>query len=51
MDLEVNGQVAGLDAARFEQVAQKAEQLCPVSNALRANVAIRLNAHLDASPS
>ncbi|GHO47740.1 hypothetical protein [Ktedonospora formicarum] len=31
-----------LDAAGFEQAAQKAEQLCLVSNALRTNVAIRL---------
>lgn len=51
MDLEVYGQVVGLDAAGFEQAAQKAEHLCPVSNALRTNVAIRLKAHLDASPS
>lgn len=51
MDLEVHGQVAGLDTAGFEQAAQKAEQLCPVSNALRTNVAIRLKAHLDDLPS
>lgn len=51
MDLEVYGQVAGLDVTGFEQAAQKAEQLCPVSNALRTNVVIRLKAHLDASPS
>jgi organic hydroperoxide reductase OsmC/OhrA len=48
MELEVAGKVAGLDAAEFEQAAQKAEHLCPVSNALRQNVAIQLYAHLEA---
>jgi lipoyl-dependent peroxiredoxin len=47
MDLEVRGKVPGLDAADFEQAAQQAEQLCPVSNALRNNVVIQLNAHLE----
>ncbi len=47
MDLEVRGRVPGLDAAAFEQAARQAEQLCPVSNALRNNVAIQLNAHLE----
>lgn len=46
MNLEVRGKVPGLDAADFEQAAQQAEQLCPVSNALRNNIAIQLNAHL-----
>lgn len=47
MDLEVHGKVAGLDAAGFELATQNAEQLCPVSNALRQNVAIHLTAHLE----
>jgi len=47
MDLEVRGRVPGLDAAAFERAAWQAEQLCPVSNALRNNVAIQLNAHLE----
>ncbi len=47
MDLEVRGRVPGLDAAGFERAARQAEQLCPVSNALRNNVAIQLNAHLE----
>jgi osmotically inducible protein OsmC len=51
MDLEVHGKVTGLDAASFEQATQKAEQLCPVSNALRNNVAIRLTARLESEPS
>jgi osmotically inducible protein OsmC len=47
MDLDVHGKVPGLDEAGFEKAAQQAEQGCPVSNALRNNVQIRLNAHLD----
>jgi osmotically inducible protein OsmC len=47
MNLDVRGSVPGLDAAGFEQAAHKAEQSCPVSNALRNNVQIRLNAHLE----
>ncbi len=45
--LEVRGKVPGLDEAGFVQAAEKAEQLCPVSNALRNNVAIQLHAHLE----
>lgn len=47
MELEVNGTVAGVDAAGFERAAHQAEQLCPISNALRQNVAIRLHTHLE----
>ncbi len=47
MELEVAGKVAGVDAAGFERIAQQAEQLCPVSNALRQSVTIRLTAHLE----
>ena len=47
MDLDVKGNVPGLDEASFEKAAKQAEQGCPVSNALRNNVEIRLNAHLD----
>ncbi len=43
---EVRGKVPGLDAAAFKRAARQAEQLCPVSNALRNNVAIHLNARL-----
>lgn len=44
--LEVRGRVPGLDEAGFREVAEKAEQGCPVSNALRNNVEITLNASL-----
>jgi osmotically inducible protein OsmC len=47
MDLDVRGKVPGLDQAGFENAAQQAEQGCPVSNALRDNVQIRLKASLE----
>src|ERR1051326_7836544 len=46
MKLDVEGKVPGLDEAAFQEVARQAEQTCPVSNALRNNVQISLNAHL-----
>lgn len=48
MKLEAHGKGAGLDSASFTQAAQKAEQRCVVSNALRPNVAIHVTAHLEA---
>jgi lipoyl-dependent peroxiredoxin len=47
MALDVRGRVPGLDQAGFEKVAQQAEQGCPISNALRNNVAIHVNAQLE----
>ena len=47
MALDVHGKGPGLDQAGFEKLAQQAEQGCPVSNALRNNVAISVNAHLE----
>lgn len=47
MELDVHGKVANLDAARFARAAQQAEQLCPVSNALRNNVSIQLKTSLE----
>ena len=46
VELSVRGAVAGLDADVFEELARAAEQNCPVSNALRGNVDIRLQAEL-----
>jgi lipoyl-dependent peroxiredoxin len=46
MTLDVSGKVPGLDASGFIQAAQRAEQQCPVSNALRNNVVIYVHAHL-----
>ncbi len=47
VDLSVRGRVPGLDDAGFQEAAQAGEQLCPVSNALRGNVEIRLTAELE----
>ena len=47
INLDVRGIVPELDQAGFEKAAQQAEQGCPVSNALRNNVQIRVNAHLE----
>lgn len=47
VDLSVRGRVSGLDEAGFQEAAQAGEQLCPVSNALRGNVEIRLTAVLE----
>jgi osmotically inducible protein OsmC len=48
VDLSVRGKVPGLDEAGFQEAAQVGEQLCPVANALRNNVDIRLTAALEA---
>jgi osmotically inducible protein OsmC len=44
--LDVRGKVPGLDEDGFRNAAEQAEQMCPVSNALRGNVDIQLNASL-----
>jgi lipoyl-dependent peroxiredoxin len=46
MVLDVSGRVPGLDAEGFQNAADQAEQICPVSNALRGNVDIQVNASL-----
>jgi osmotically inducible protein OsmC len=47
MILDVRGRVPGLDTEGFQNAAERAEQVCPVSNALRGNVDIQVNASLD----
>jgi osmotically inducible protein OsmC len=47
VDLDVTGRVPGLDSHGFEQVAEKAAQLCPVSKALKGNVDVRVSARLE----
>ena len=47
MDLEVRGKVPELDQAGFEEAARVAEQGCPISNAIRNNVQISVNATLE----
>ena len=44
--LEVDGVVPGLDQAGFQAAAETAEQGCPISNAIRNNVAISVTATL-----
>ncbi|MDQ4063220.1 MAG: OsmC family peroxiredoxin [Actinomycetota bacterium] len=46
VDLNVRGTVSGISEEEFENAAQQAEQMCPVSNALRNNVEIRLHTSL-----
>jgi lipoyl-dependent peroxiredoxin len=46
MVLNVRGRVPGLDAEGFQSAAEQGEQGCPISNALRGNVDIQLNASL-----
>jgi lipoyl-dependent peroxiredoxin len=45
--LTVTGSVPGLDQAGFQSAADAAEQGCPISNAIRNNVAITVTATLD----
>ena len=47
VDLDVKGRVPGLDAEGFQSAVEQADQGCPVSNALRGNVEIRVNASLE----
>lgn len=46
-DLEVTGQVDGIDQAQFQAFAEQAEASCPISNALRGNVTITVKATLE----
>jgi osmotically inducible protein OsmC len=49
VDLDVRGRVPDLDAEGFQNAVEQADKGCPVSNALRGNVDIRVNASLDES--
>jgi len=46
VDLDIRGHVPGIDAENFRSAVEQAEEDCPVSNALRGNVEIRVNATL-----
>jgi osmotically inducible protein OsmC len=46
MRLEVRGAVPGITPAAFQEAAEKAKEGCPVSNALKNNVAMELDAQL-----
>ena len=45
--LDVRGKVPGIDQATFEELAKQGEQGCPISNALRGNIDITVNATLE----
>jgi lipoyl-dependent peroxiredoxin len=47
MDLDVRGQVPGVDADGFRDAAEHAHRICPVSNALKGNVEVRVNTSLE----
>jgi osmotically inducible protein OsmC len=47
VDLDIRGRVPGLDAEGFQTAVEQANEGCPVSNALRGNVDIKLNASLE----
>ena len=46
MDLDVTASVPGADEAQFREGLDAAKESCPVSNALRNNVDIRVNGRL-----
>jgi osmotically inducible protein OsmC len=46
MRLEVRGQVPGMDDAAFKAAAEKAKEGCPISQALKGNVPMELDARL-----
>jgi lipoyl-dependent peroxiredoxin len=45
--LDIRGRVPGLDAEGFQKAVEQADEGCPVSNALRGNLEMRVNATLD----
>ena len=47
LELNVRGQVPGLEPAEFEQHVEKAGGVCPVSNALRGNANISVQSELE----
>jgi osmotically inducible protein OsmC len=47
--LSVRGRVPSLDQAGFQEWAEKGEQGCPVSNALRGNIDITVEASLESA--
>jgi osmotically inducible protein OsmC len=47
MRLETRGTVPGVDQAAFLKAAEAAKEGCPVSGALKGNVAVELDARLE----
>ena len=46
IDLSIRGEVEGIDDETFQQAAQAAKENCPVSQALKGNVEVTLDAAL-----
>ncbi len=46
MKLDVTGRIEGMDEATFQEAAREAAETCPVSQALKGNVDITVDAHL-----
>jgi lipoyl-dependent peroxiredoxin len=46
MRIQIRGQVEGLDEEGFRQAAEDAKENCPVSQALKGNVEVTLDAAL-----
>ena len=46
MKLTVRAQVPGIDAAKFQEVAEKTKQTCPISMAIIGNVDLQMDAKL-----
>ena len=47
--LTVRGCVPGISAERFAEIAEGAKEGCPISRALKGNVALSVTAHLESS--
>lgn len=47
MELDVVGNVPGIDAAQFQEAAKTTSETCPISRAIKGNVEIRLTARLE----
>ncbi len=47
MELDVRGRVSGMDEEAFRRAAEDAKEDCPVSQALKGNVDIRVTASLE----
>jgi osmotically inducible protein OsmC len=46
MDISIRAEVEGIDDAGFQEAAEGAKENCPVSQALKGNVEVTLDASL-----
>ena len=46
IELSIRGEVEGIEEEAFQQAAEGAKENCPVSQALKGNVEVTLDAHL-----